>query len=77
MAIVDKILGKLLGNKSERDIKEIKPIVEAVNKEFERLSNLSNDELRAESQRLKDLIKERIKPEEDEINKLKLGSRGC
>ena len=72
MAIVDKILGKLLGNKSERDIKEIKPIVEAVNKEFERLSNLSNDELRAESQRLKDLIKERIKPEEDEINKLKL-----
>ena len=72
MALVDKILGKLLGNKSERDIKEIKPIVEAVNAEFERLSSISNDELRAESQRLKDLIKERIKPEEDEINKLKL-----
>ncbi len=72
MALVDKILGKLLGNKSERDIKEIKPIVEAVNAEFERLNSVSNDELRAESQRLKDLIKERIKPEEDEINKLKL-----
>ena len=72
MALVDKILGKLLGNKSDRDIKEIKPIVEEVNKEFERLRSLSNDELRAESQRLKDIIKERIKPEEDEIDKLKL-----
>ncbi|WP_347840932.1 preprotein translocase subunit SecA [uncultured Draconibacterium sp.] len=72
MAFVNKILGKLLGNKSERDIKEITPLVNKIKEEFERITTLSNDELRAESAKLKQLIAERIKPEEDEIAALKI-----
>lgn len=71
MALLTKILGKILGNKSERDIKEVMPAVEEIKKEYNRIVNLSNDELRAESQRLKDIVKDRVKPEEDEIIKLK------
>ncbi|MBN2635359.1 MAG: preprotein translocase subunit SecA [Prolixibacteraceae bacterium] len=72
MAFINKVLGKILGNKSERDIKEVSPIVEEIKKEFERISQLSNDGLRAESEKLKLTIRERIKAEEDEIAELKI-----
>jgi len=72
MAFVSKILGKILGNKSERDIKEISPVIEQIKEEYKRITQLSNDELRAESEKLKQTIAERIKPEEDEIAALKV-----
>jgi len=71
MAFVTKVLGKILGNKSERDIKTITPIVDQIKEEYKRISQLSNDELRGESEKLKQIIQERIKPEEDEIAQLK------
>ncbi|PTN09339.1 preprotein translocase subunit SecA [Mangrovibacterium marinum] len=71
MAFVSKLLGKFLGNKSDRDIKEIAPILENIKKEYARITQLSNDELRAEAEKLKQIIKDRIKPEEQEIAELK------
>ncbi len=71
MAFVTKVLGKILGNKSERDIKEVSPIIEKIKEEYERITRLSNDGLREESDKLKQIIDERIKPEEDEIAALK------
>ncbi len=37
MAFVTKVLGKILGNKSERDIKEVSPIVEKIKEEYNRI----------------------------------------
>ncbi len=71
MAFVNKLLGKFLGNKSERDIREINPILEEVKKEYERIKNLSNDGLREESTRIKSIIRERIRPDEEQIVALK------
>ena len=71
MAFVTKILGKFLGNKSDRDIREISPIVEEIKKEYERISKLSIDELRGESARLKQVIQDRIQADLDEIAALK------
>ena len=71
MAFINKILGKFLGSKADKDMTEIAPLLELIKKEYERINLLSNNELRAESARLKDLIKERIKPEEDRIAELK------
>ena len=71
MAFINKILGKFLGSKADKDMTEIAPLLEQIKKEYERVKLLSNDELRAESARLKALIQERIKPEEDRINELK------
>ena len=71
MAFINKILGKFLGSKADKDMTEIAPLLELIKKEYERINLLSNNELRAESARLKELIKERIKPEEDRIAELK------
>ncbi|MDE5970943.1 MAG: hypothetical protein K2G74_08980, partial [Muribaculaceae bacterium] len=39
-------LGKLFGNKSQRDLKEIQPIVDRINELGPEMQALSNDELR-------------------------------
>ena len=70
MAFINKILGKFLGSKADKDMVEIKPILELTKMEYERIKLLSTNELREESTRLKELIKERIKPEEDRIAEL-------
>ncbi|HSH19307.1 MAG TPA: DEAD/DEAH box helicase [Draconibacterium sp.] len=71
MALINSILGKIFGNKSEKDIKEVSPVIEKIKEEYNRISKLSNDGLREESDRIKQIIDERIKPEEDEIAQLK------
>ena len=40
-------ISKLFGNKSDRDVKSILPIVEKIKAEYAKLANISNDELRA------------------------------
>lgn len=71
MAFVSKILSKFLGNKSDKDIREIMPIVQQIHKEYERITVLSNDGLRGETFKLKEGISEHIRPEKEEIDALK------
>jgi preprotein translocase subunit SecA len=70
MNIVNTILGKILGNKSQKDIKEIGPIVAKILAEYNKLQNLSNDELRKITFDLRKEIADHIVPEEQEIKQL-------
>jgi len=69
---IANFLSGLFGTKSDRDIKEIMPFVDAIKAEYPRIKELSNDELRAESALLKKRISDFIKDEEDEIAQLKI-----
>ena len=62
---------KLLGSKSERDLKEIRPILDQCLAAYEKISQLSNDELRAKTQEFKQKIQDRIKEQKDEVDALK------
>ncbi len=70
MSILNTVLGKILGNKSDRDIKEISPIVESIKQEYAKLSSISNDELRNKTNELKKFIQEYIKDEKSKIDGL-------
>jgi preprotein translocase subunit SecA len=76
MSIIDSFLTKIFGNKSDRDIKEVTPYVNAILEEYDKLSSISNDELREKTLRLKKRIAEYIENENKQIedlnNKLKL-----
>ncbi|MDI9365539.1 MAG: preprotein translocase subunit SecA [Flavobacterium sp.] len=57
-----KFISKLLGgNKSEKDVAQIKPIVEKINQYFQQYQSLTNDELRSKTQEFKSRIKEHLK----------------
>lgn len=70
MALVD-IIKKVFGSKSERDMKQVKPILEKVLAAYKDIDKLSNDELRARTEELKKKIREREKPFEKRIAEIK------
>jgi len=65
------ILGKLFGNKYEKDIKQINPIVDQIDLEFEKIKKLDNDQLRDKTIDLKKQIQDFISAEKIEIKQLK------
>ena len=71
MNLINSIIGKFVGNKSDRDIKAIQPILNAIKTEYELIKPLSNDELREKTIELQDKIQEYIKTDKEEIQKLK------
>ncbi len=70
MALVD-IIKKVFGSKSERDMKQVKPILEKVLAAYKDIDKLSNDELRARTEDLKKKIREREEPFEKRIAEIK------
>lgn len=71
MDIVNKFLTKFFGNKSDRDIKEIMPVVEKAKEAYATLTQVSNDELRQKTQELQQRITDYIQAENDSISQLK------
>ena len=66
-----QILRKLFGNKSDRDMKQIQPLVDEVIKIYPEYQALSNDELRACTKELQAKIREAGKPLRAQIDELK------
>ena len=62
-----KFLSKLFGSKSERDIKSIQHLVDKIKVEYEKLSALSHDELRAKTTDFKNRIKAYLADIDEEI----------
>ncbi len=67
----NKFLSKLFGNKSTRDMKEIQPWVEKIKAAYPDIEKLSNDELRAKTQELKQYIQASATEEKAKIEELK------
>ena len=71
MAGIFNIITKFFGKKYDKDVKEIEPIVNEIHKEYEKISLLSNNELREQTTILKNQITEYTSKEREEITKLK------
>ncbi len=66
-----KFLSKLFGSKSERDIKGVHPLVNKIKEEYEKLSGLTHDELRAKTTEFKERISTYLQDIDKEIDELK------
>ncbi len=65
------ILKKLFGNKAQRDLKEIEPHVEKIKLAYEKIKNLTNDELRSKTEEIKLFIQNYVANERNRIVELK------
>ncbi len=65
--ILSKGVTKIFGTKADRDLKELTPYVGQINSEFEKLENISDDELRGKTEELKQVIAEELKTIDEEI----------
>ncbi len=71
MDFVNNILKLFVGDKSKRDVQQIRPIVEKVKKFEEPLKALSNDELRQKTTYFKEKIKQNRLAKDNEIAQIK------
>ena len=65
------LLKKMFGSKADRDLKEIRPILNKALAAYEKIDKMSDDELRAEAQRIKKVIADRIAADEAKKKELR------
>jgi preprotein translocase subunit SecA len=61
------VIRKLFPSKHERDVRALMPLVEEINENFEKLKDLSDDELQGKTQEFRARIQEALKETEDRI----------
>jgi len=64
IGLLSKVFG---GNKSEKDVKKVRPQVEKINQFFAQYQSLSNDELRNKTQEFRDRIKQHLSTIDEKI----------
>ena len=62
-----KLIAKIFGTKSEKDIKRIMPLVEQTKQEGEQVKSLSNDALREETKKIQEQINQELKDIDDQL----------
>jgi Preprotein translocase subunit SecA (ATPase, RNA helicase) len=67
------IISKIFGNKAQRDLNEVNPVVKKVKEAYIGIEQLSNDELRDKTKELEKQIRDYVSEEKAEIEKLKSG----
>ena len=69
----NEFMTKLFGNKSQRDLKEITPYVDKVKAVYPSIQKLSNDELRAKTDEIKQRIQDYVADERAKVEELRKG----
>ena len=64
-------ISKIFGNKSTRDLKEIQPWVDKVKAVYDDIAKLSDDELRAKTQSIRQYIQDYVATEKAEVQALR------
>ena len=69
----NEFMTKLFGNKSQRDLKEITPYVDKIKAVYPSIQKLSNDELRAKTDEIKQRIQDYVADERAQVEELRKG----
>ena len=64
---ISKGIAKVFGTKSEKDVKSMLPMVEAINEEYVKLQGLSDDQLRDKTKEIKKIIDDHLSEIDDQI----------
>ncbi len=70
------LLSKIFGNKAQRDMREIQPYVDKINEVYPSLRELSNDELRARTQSIREKIRQYVAAEVTKVAELRAEIEG-
>jgi preprotein translocase subunit SecA len=69
--MIGRLVTKIFGNKHDRDVNRLIPIVEEINGIYETLHDLTDEELRAKTEAFRAIIRERVAGIRQEISVLK------
>jgi len=71
MGFLDKLVASVFGSKHEREYKQMQPVVDSINAEYEQLKGLSNDQLRHKTVEFRERISEHLKDIDQQMANLR------
>src|SRR4051812_23204110 len=69
--MIKRVISAVIGTRHERERRRIQPIVDAINEQGERVRSLSDDELRAQTEKFRGIVRDRTAVLEAKIADLK------
>ena len=70
---INDIISKIFGNKAQRDLNEVNPVVKKVKEAYTAIEKLTNDELRSKTRELEKYIQDYVSAEKTQVESLKAG----
>jgi preprotein translocase subunit SecA len=68
---ISSVLNRFFGSKSQRDIKEILPVLDKIRETYPDIEKLTNDQLRVKTAEIRDFVRNSVKEKEEHISDLK------
>ena len=75
--MLKRVISAVLGTRHERERKKIQPIVDEINEHYARLQNVSDEELRGQTEKLREIIREKTGALEARVAELKEQKRSA
>ncbi|MEO7084235.1 MAG: preprotein translocase subunit SecA [Gemmatimonadaceae bacterium] len=75
--MLKRVISAVLGSRHERERKKIQPIVDEINEQYARLKRVSDEELRGQTAKLREIIRERTSDLEKKANELREAKRSA
>jgi preprotein translocase subunit SecA len=75
--MLKRVINAVLGSRHDRERKKIQPIVDEINEQYARLKSISDEELRAQTAKFRDILRERTGTLEARVADLKEQKRGA
>jgi preprotein translocase subunit SecA len=75
--MIKNLMTAVFGTRFDRERRRIQPIVDAIHQEEERLKDLSEDELKAQTARFRERLAERTGPLKAELDEVREAKHGC
>src|SRR4051812_6657441 len=72
-----RVISAVIGTRHERERKKIQPIVDEINEHYARLQNVSEEELRAQTAKFREILRERTGEIEQRVTSLKEQKRSA
>ena len=73
--MLKRVISAVIGTRHERERKKIQPIVDEINEQYARLHDVSDEELRAQTPKLREIIRQRTGELEAQVAALKGAKR--
>jgi preprotein translocase subunit SecA len=75
--MLKRVINAVIGTRHERERKKIQPIVDEINEQWERLKRVSDEELRGQTAKLREILRERTGDLEAKVAELKEQKRSA
>src|SRR6185503_18505964 len=69
--MLKRVISAVMGTRHERERKKIQPIVDEINAEYARLQSVSDEELRAQTAKFREILRERTGELEARVSSLR------